>query len=224
VLGREDTRNLARDFLDRRFGDKLRVSIEPALPVVPELYLRLRKPGGEATPTLVCSGLDKGLGAPLAGEDDCIPTNQQRFATLYLNDVRSYVARQEGGRTANLSILRTRLIDQYRRTGYCVVLTFSTVRNRAVASRDQDVLAYYRRLERESDLIYRADPYKPGAEPPPFDFDLSFNYYPAAFERPGPEVRIYRLRDCRQRYDNVRERPLDMNGLNRAVATTFRGW
>jgi hypothetical protein len=26
-----------------------------------------------------------------------------------------------------------------------------------------------------------------------FNFDWSFDYYPLAYERPGPEMRIYRL-------------------------------
>jgi hypothetical protein len=34
----------------------------------------------------------------------------------------------------------------------------------------------------------------------PFSFDLSYNYYPGAYERPGPTVRVYRLRDCEQGY------------------------
>ena len=34
----------------------------------------------------------------------------------------------------------------------------------------------------------------------PFNFDLSYNYYPTAYHRPGPAVRIYRLRDCTQGY------------------------
>ena len=30
----------------------------------------------------------------------------------------------------------------------------------------------------------------------PFSFDYSFNYYPLAYARPGPEIVVYRLRDC----------------------------
>ena len=30
----------------------------------------------------------------------------------------------------------------------------------------------------------------------PFSFDSSFNYYPLSYERPGPEIVIYRLRKC----------------------------
>ena len=54
-------------------------------------------------------------------------------------------------------------------------------------------LAYYARLERESDLVFAVSPYRADAEPPPFSFDLSYSYYSPAYERPGPEVRIYRL-------------------------------
>ena len=36
--------------------------------------------------------------------------------------------------------------------------------------------------------------------PVPFSFDFSFNAYPLAYERPGPEIRIHRLHDCEQGY------------------------
>ena len=42
--------------------------------------------------------------------------------------------------------------------------------------------AYYRRLEREADLVKTWSPYRKGAKRPPFDFDLSYNYYPGAFD------------------------------------------
>ena len=32
----------------------------------------------------------------------------------------------------------------------------------------------------------------------PFNFDLSFNYYPPEYERPGPTVTVHRLDDCEQ--------------------------
>jgi hypothetical protein len=31
----------------------------------------------------------------------------------------------------------------------------------------------------------------------PFSFDFSFNYYPLQYDRPGPEIDVYRLRDCK---------------------------
>ena len=65
--------------------------------------------------------------------------------------------------------------------------------------RVKPAMAYYRRLERESRVVFRATPYRPGAEPPPFQFDWSTHLFqPAAFVRPGPEVVVRRLGDCEQ--------------------------
>lgn len=88
------------------------------------------------------------------------------------------------------------LVDRYRRTGHCVVVTMSTIRGRAEVEHDPEALAYYRRLERESRLIFEALPYRAGARPVPFDFEWSLLHYPAAYARPGPEVRVYRLERC----------------------------
>ena len=49
-------------------------------------------------------------------------------------------------------------------------------------------------------MIYRVSPYRADADPPPFSFDLSYSYYSPAYERPGPEVEVHRLRDCTQGY------------------------
>jgi hypothetical protein len=77
-------------------------------------------------------------------------------------------------------------------------MTVNVVRDRA--ERDPQARAYYKRLERESKLVREFSPYRDGADPVPFDFDLSYNLYPPAYERPGPTVRVYRLDDCEQAY------------------------
>jgi tetratricopeptide (TPR) repeat protein len=97
-------------------------------------------------------------------------------------------------------VLDRGVIDEYRRFGYCLVVTFGVVRERALETGDPDVRAYYRRLERESSVLRRFSPYDRGAKPVPFNFDLSFNYYPTAYHRPGPVATVYRLRHCTQRY------------------------
>jgi hypothetical protein len=74
------------------------------------------------------------------------------------------------------------------------------VRERAVEARDPAVRAYYRRLDRDAELIRTFSPYDRGAKPVAFNFDLSYNYYPRAYHRPGPVARVYRLRNCRQDY------------------------
>jgi hypothetical protein len=79
-------------------------------------------------------------------------------------------------------------------------MTFDLIRGRAESAGDRTALAYYDRLERESDVIYRVSPYRADEDPPPFSFDLSYSYYSPAYERPGPEVRIHRLHDCTKGY------------------------
>jgi hypothetical protein len=47
-------------------------------------------------------------------------------------------------------------------------------------------------------VVKTFSPYDKGADPVPFSFDLSYNYYPPEYHRPGPTVQIRRLNDCRQ--------------------------
>ena len=91
-------------------------------------------------------------------------------------------------------------LDDYRLAGYCFVVAHGNVRNRLEARILPGAEAYYRRLERESTVIYRGDPLREGAPRPPFDFDLTMRLaYAPAFERPGPDVTVYRLNGCRPR-------------------------
>jgi hypothetical protein len=90
------------------------------------------------------------------------------------------------------------VVDEYRLYGYCLVMTVDVVRDRALRTGDRDARAYYDRLERESELLAEFSPYDEGADPVPFDFDLSFNYYPPEYHRPGPTVRVHGLDDCEQ--------------------------
>ena len=92
------------------------------------------------------------------------------------------------------------MIDDYRLYGYCLVMTVDVVRDRALETGDPRARAYYARLERESRWCASSAPTSDGADPVPFSFDLSYNYYPRAYERPGPIVRVHRLRDCDQAY------------------------
>jgi hypothetical protein len=77
-------------------------------------------------------------------------------------------------------------------------MNVDVVRDRALQTGDPEARAYYERLDRESRLLREFSPYDEGADPVPFNFDLSYNYYPAEYHRPGPTVRIYRLDDCEQ--------------------------
>ena len=190
VLGREDTLNQARAFLDDRFAPELRVSIEPA---VPGRYFR-SNPEGRPPPWLTrCAQRDgwtePGWSYAVAGG--------RRVCAQYKPGL---FVRPDGGVRASAyhAVLGPEVVDDLRLYGYCHVMTVNVVRERAES--DPRARAYYDRLERESTLVREFSPYDDGAEPVPFDFDLSYNYYPPQYERPGPTVRIYRLDDCEQAY------------------------
>ncbi len=57
-------------------------------------------------------------------------------------------------------------------------------------------LRYYDELRERGDVAFRVSPYGGERDSVPFSFDYSFNYYPLSYERPGPEIVIYRLREC----------------------------
>jgi hypothetical protein len=191
VLGRADTRELAREFLIEHFPPELRVSIEPA---VPGRFFR-SNPEGKLPDWLSRCRARPGWRAPgwaYVGEGGrrlCVRFKPGQFA------------RPDGGVRASSyhTILAPHVIDDYRFYGYCLVMTTGVVRERALETGDPGVRAYYRRLERESRLLREFSPYDPGEGPVPFNFDLSYNYYPTEYHRPGPTVRIYRLDRCDQR-------------------------
>jgi Dolichyl-phosphate-mannose-protein mannosyltransferase len=192
VLGRPDTREEVRAFLAHRYPPELRVAIEPA---VPGRYYR-NNPDGRLPPWLHrCPRRDHWTrpGWSYPGPDG------SRVCAHYRP---GQFTRPDGGVRASAYhlVLDSHVIDQYRHYGYCLVVTFGVVRDRALDTGDRGVRAYYDRLERESDVVRRFSPYRSGANAVPFNFDLSFNYYPRAYYRPGPVATIYRLRNCRQRY------------------------
>jgi 4-amino-4-deoxy-L-arabinose transferase-like glycosyltransferase len=190
ALGREDTLSQARAFLDERFAPGLRVSIEPA---VPGRYFR-SNPEGTSPPWLSRCAQREGWTEPgwsFANESG------RRVCAQYKPGL---FVRPDGGVRASAygAVLDPGVVDDLRLYGYCHVMTVNVVRERA--ERDAQASAYYERLERESTLVREFSPYREGADPVPFDFDLSYNLYPAAYGRPGPTVRLYRLDDCEQAY------------------------
>jgi 4-amino-4-deoxy-L-arabinose transferase-like glycosyltransferase len=96
---------------------------------------------------------------------------------------------------------RAKLVKAYADGGFCFVVTGSTQFGRAYADPKQvpDAIRYYDELKRQGEVVFRSNPYGKDSETVPFSFDYSFNYYPLTYERPGPEVVIYRLHggECR---------------------------
>src|SRR4051794_21445440 len=169
VLGREDTRQIARTWLVDHSPSSLRVVIEPAVPA--RYYRRQGKRG-------------------LHG--------QKAF-------VRGFAKHEAETRVQYPSLLKPSYLDAYRRAGFCLVMTMSLIKGRSENAKLPQALAYYDQLAKQSKAVYHVSPYKPGAKPVRFDFDFSYNYYPSAFERPGPDITIYRLRNCKQKYGQLKK-------------------
>ncbi|HEY4894582.1 MAG TPA: glycosyltransferase family 39 protein [Solirubrobacteraceae bacterium] len=94
-----------------------------------------------------------------------------------------------------VTTLRPQLIDYYVRNGYCWVISGSTQSARAFAdpAAAPGAVAYYRRLAAVATVAQRFSPYGAGRAPVSFNFDWSFDYYPLAYVRPGPDMTVYRL-------------------------------
>ena len=111
------------------------------------------------------------------------------------------VARPDGGVRASAyhEVLDPGVIDDYRLYGYCLVVTVDTVRDRALQTGDRGRARLLRPAGARVDGRARPSARTTRAPTPvPFNFDLSFNYYPPEYHRPGPTVQICRLDDCRQ--------------------------
>jgi hypothetical protein len=176
VLSRADTRNLARDWLVANVPEHTRIVVEP---VVPDSWAQ-------------------DLGHPSA-----LTANGYRWAkfpTSRTNVARDGSIHLGAGGIVNIEDyereLQPGLIDLYEQKGYCYVVSGSTQRGRAEAQPEQvpRAVAYYAELERRADKVAEFSPYGRGHGAVAFNFDWSFDFYPLAYERPGPLMTIYRLR------------------------------
>jgi Dolichyl-phosphate-mannose-protein mannosyltransferase len=190
VLGRDDTRQQARDWLEDHYPPELRASVEPA---VPGRWFRSNPEGDPPSWLSRCPRQD---GWTEAGWS-YVASGGERVCARYKPGL---VARPDGGVRASsyYAVLSPDVIDDYRLYGYCLVVTADVVQDRALQTGDADARGYYDRLARESRVVKTFSRYDQGADPVPFSFDLSYNYYPPEYHRPGPTVRIHRLDDCRQ--------------------------
>jgi hypothetical protein len=193
VLGREDTRQIARDWLVARFPQSLRIVMEPA--VQTDYFL---KPPGERD-------------------------GSRQFVQGFVRDLRRQqkIDAPLGADTTYAATLTPENIDAYRSAGFCLVMTNSLTRGRAENARVPKALAYYQRLERESVHLLHLTPFKAGRRPVPLHFDFSYNYYPTAYYRPGGIVDVYQLKDCRQQTGRVPQQPYGVSGLQKGVGSSY---
>jgi hypothetical protein len=176
VLARDDTRTLAREWAVATLPGRTKVVFEPG--VVPDAWAQ-----------------DVGRPSP----DTANGNRWVKYHTSRSNVANDGSSIAGAGRVVNVEdyerTLFPELIDRYEEGGYCWVLTGSTQRGRAEAEPGKvpRAIAYYRELERRGTVAFRASPYRAGADPVKFNFDWSYDYYPMAYDRPGPDLTVYRL-------------------------------
>jgi dolichyl-phosphate-mannose-protein mannosyltransferase len=179
VLSRPDTRNLARAWMAANVPPKTKIVVEP---VVPDAWA-------------------SDIGHPYPGTSN--GARWIKFPTSRSNIANDGSILPGEGRVVNIEdferTLFPGLVGRYEKEGWCYVVSGSTQRGRAEAAPKEvpQAIAYYKALERRADVVFHASPYRSGAKPVAFNFDWSFDFYPLAYARPGPEMTVYRLRNGR---------------------------
>ncbi|HEV2770663.1 MAG TPA: glycosyltransferase family 39 protein [Solirubrobacteraceae bacterium] len=178
VLSREDTRNMARDWMVANVPVGARIVVEP---VVPDPW-----------------AMDIGDPSPVTANG--YRWNKDPVSRSYVDpETGERLDPQGPGVVVNIEdyarVARPELIDRWERTGACIVVVGSTQRGRAEVEPEKvpNALRFYDELERRAEVAYEASPYAAGVSPVTFNFDWAFNFYPLAYYRPGPVMTIYRL-------------------------------
>jgi hypothetical protein len=111
-----------------------------------------------------------------------------------------------GGESAYARYLSDRLVRTYIDHGYCWVVATSNYWGLALSDKliGARARSYYDALDRNGTVRFSASPWGavdspggPGRDKVPFDYDFSYDFYPLAYDRPGPYVRVYELRGDR---------------------------
>ncbi|MEA2221376.1 MAG: hypothetical protein QOJ35_4002 [Solirubrobacteraceae bacterium] len=177
VLSREDTRNLARDWMVAHVPLGSKIVVEP---VVPDQWAQ-----DIGDPSPLTSNGYRWIKYPLSKSTIDPRTGQPfRDGLAQLVNIEDFE-----------KILTPELVSTFEQQGYCWVVVGSSQRGRAEAepSGAPHALAYYDELGRRAKIAHEVSPYARGAGPVSFNFDWTFDYYPLAYTRPGPVMTIYRL-------------------------------
>jgi len=180
VLSRADTRNLTRDWMLAHIPPGARIVVEP---VAPDEWAH-----------------EAHAGTSTAGN----PPRWKKYASMLSRISPSGALLPTTTKVGIENYVRTlapTLIGYYESNGYCWVVSGSTQSGRAFADPGAvpHAIAYYRALARQAEVVYRGSPYARGKGLVAFGFDWSFDYYPLAYSRPGPQMTVYRLRGGRCR-------------------------
>ncbi len=177
VMSREDTRNLMRDWMVANVPLGTKIVVEP---VVPDLWAQ-----DIGNPSPLTTNGNRWLKYPTSKSTiDPDTGNELPLGTTTLVNIEDFE-----------KILTPDLIDTFEQQAYCWIVVGSTQRGRAEAEPEEvpRALDYYRELEQRAKVAHHVSPYVKGKGPVTFNFDWTFDYFPLAYNRPGPEMTIYRL-------------------------------
>jgi dolichyl-phosphate-mannose-protein mannosyltransferase len=174
VLSRPFTTNLAREWMVKNIPAGQNVVIEPIIP------------GNWATD----------IGATL-------PWTRTGARWVSYNTSRSHLSEtgvtRNHGHTVDLDqyerYLYPSLIQTYEKDGYCWIITGTLQSGRPYVAPGSapGAIAYYKALAQQGTLRYSVSPYAAGADPVPFSYDWSIDYFPSQYRLPGPAMSIYQL-------------------------------
>jgi hypothetical protein len=212
LLSRPDTRALVRTWMVGHLPPSTKVAYEP---VIPDAYYRqpsFLAPATNAGNRWNIFVADDTPQSALTAATAASPTSEaaRQFAdrlgvSLVPQDLPDNVLpnrrTQDPGVVGGEGYTRDlspALIDVYRASGVCYVISGSIQAQRALVdpSHVPEAAAYYRALRSQATPAYVASPYGNGAKPVKFNFDWSFDYYPMAYDRPGPFMTVWKLKHC----------------------------
>ena len=176
VLSREDTRNIARDWMVANVPTTTKIVVEP---VVPDQWAQ-----DIGNPSPVAKNGNRWNKFPLSRSNIDPETRETLTGEGVIVNIEDFE-----------KVLTPALLDKFEQQQYCWVVVGSTQRGRAEVEPEEvpEALAYYKELERRSRVAYMVSPYAKGKGPVAFNFDWTFNYFPLAYNRPGPTMTVYRL-------------------------------
>ena len=211
LLSRPDTRAQVRDWMVEHLTPDTKIAYEP---VIPDAYYRqagFLAPAPNDGNRWNIFFADETPQSTLTATTDTSPASEaaRQFAdrlgvSLLPNELPDSVLpnrrTQDPGVVGGEGYTRDlspALLDVYRANGVCYVVSGSIQAQRALVDPRHvpQAAAYYRALRRQAKPVYVASPYHQGKSVK-FNFDWSFDYYPLAYERPGPLMTVWKLNRC----------------------------
>jgi hypothetical protein len=182
VLTREDTRSETRDWMVENIPARTTIVVEPVVPR--EWY---------ADGAVVKDGSREGY-----RWERLTRTGEEKQALIRKYPrLRSNIRRAADFANYGFTLFPG-MLDFYRQKGACWIVSGSLQRGRVFNNpgRVPQAVRYYRALDRQADVTFESRAFDGPDAVDYFQYDMAFNFGQLRYDRPGPTMRVYRLRDC----------------------------